>query len=159
MILKNNKVGLVFLTGLMLVIFISCNWSKKYEKEEQEKIQQYLADHPDDTFELKPSGLYYLDVVVGTGKLTETKDTSYVLFKAYDLNGKLLQSNYGKDTLVFPVNEGYYIPGFEEALSYMRGGGKSKALVPSSLAYQDYNPWLYEIYLIKVVAGPGTAKK
>ena len=76
--LKNNKVGLVFLTGLMLMIVISCNWSKKFEKEEQEKIRQYLADHPNDSFELKPSGLYYMDVVVGTGELAETKDTSYV---------------------------------------------------------------------------------
>lgn len=157
--LKNNKIGLVLITGLMLSMIISCNWSKKWEKEEREKIQAYLSSHPKDTFELKPSGLYYMDVVIGTGKLAETHDTSYVLYKAYYLDGTLLQSNYGKDTLVYPVNEGFYLKGFEEALSYMKGGGKSKALLPSYLAYGEYTPLLYEIYLIKVVPGPGSGTK
>jgi FKBP-type peptidyl-prolyl cis-trans isomerase len=157
--IKTKKAGLAFLAGVMIFAFISCNWTNEYENVEREKIQAYLSSHPNDTFELKPSGLYYMDIVIGTGKLAETHDTSYVLYKVYYLDGTLLQSNYGKDTLVYPVNEGYYIAGFEEALSYMRGGGKSKALLPSNLAYGNYTPLLYEIYLVKLAAGPGPGKK
>jgi uncharacterized lipoprotein len=42
---------------LMALMFInSCSLEKKYEKEEKDSIQQYLADNPDLNFELKPSG-------------------------------------------------------------------------------------------------------
>jgi FKBP-type peptidyl-prolyl cis-trans isomerase len=159
MIIKTKKAGLAFLAGVMIFSFISCNWTKKYEEEEREKIQKYLTDHPNDTFELKPSGLYYKDVIIGTGKLAETKDTAYVLFTLYDISGKKLLSNIGGDTIVNPVNEGFFITGFDEALTYMREGGKSKVIIPSNLAYGDYTPLVYDIYLVKLVPDPGTGKK
>jgi len=38
----------------------SCDLTKKYEKEEKEEIQNYLSQHPELSFVLKESGLYYL---------------------------------------------------------------------------------------------------
>lgn len=157
--LKNNKIGLVLITGLMLIMIVSCNWTKKLEKEEAEKIQQYLAYHPQDSFELKPSGLYYEDIVVGTGKLAETKDTAYIFSTLYDISDNKLATNIGGDTIISPVNEGYFITGFDEALTYMREGGKSKVIIPSNLAYGDYTPLVFDIYLVKLITGPGPGKK
>jgi FKBP-type peptidyl-prolyl cis-trans isomerase len=153
--LKTNTIGFTFIACLLLFAFSSCNWTKKYEEEERDKIQKYLSDHPNDTFELKPSGLYYKDVVIGTGKLAETKDTAYVLFTLYDIDDIKLLTNIGGDTIVNPVNEGYFITGFDEALTYMREGG----IIPSNLAYRDYTPLVYDIYLVKLIAGPGPDKK
>ncbi len=60
----------------MAVLFlISCDPSKKYEKQEQEEIDQYLGDNSEIEFELKPSGLYYYDVDVGSGVMPEASDT------------------------------------------------------------------------------------
>jgi FKBP-type peptidyl-prolyl cis-trans isomerase len=162
-ILRNKNIGLALLTGFSLIMCVSCNLSndwEKWEKEEEAAIQQYLSAHPKDTFELKPSGLYYMDVVVGTGKLAETNDTSYVFYTGYYLNGTKFASNYNTDdTIICPLNSDYLFAGFKEALTYMRAGGQAKAIIPSDLACYDYIPRLYDIYLVKLVPGPGKGTK
>jgi FKBP-type peptidyl-prolyl cis-trans isomerase len=136
---------------------------KKYEKEEEEEIQRYLLSNPDLSFKLKSSGLYYCDVVVGTGIHPETGDTAYMMFTAIYLSGDTLGTNVGTtDTLINPVNEGYRILGFDEAITYMNQGGKSKFIVPSYLGYGNsglyfpaYTPIVFEVDLVRVKLRPG----
>jgi FKBP-type peptidyl-prolyl cis-trans isomerase len=147
-----------------MINFISCNPSKKWkEMEEEEKmaIQDYLYDHDTLDFELKTSGLYYLDVEVGTGPQAETHDTAYMFYTMSYLSGTVFETNAETDdTLVFPVNEGWLsVKGFEEAVTYMKEGGKSKFLVPSSLAFgasgtyyiPSYTPFLFDAELVKLI--------
>ena len=57
------------------------------------------------------------------------------------------------------------IQGFNEGLSYMKQGGKSLFLVPSSLGYgsmgnyyggiSGYTPLLFEVQLVLLKKGPG----
>jgi FKBP-type peptidyl-prolyl cis-trans isomerase FkpA len=164
MIRKNNLLFYVIFSGLMLISLASCNPSKKYEKEEAAQIQAYLNSNPSLNFELKPSGLYYLDVETGTGPVTETHDTAYTFYTAKLLNGTVFDTNVGTDdTLVFPVNEDYLIKGFDEGITYMREGGKALFLIPSSLAYGSggtyyiagYTPVLFDVELVKIKPGPG----
>lgn len=140
----------------------SCNPARKYEKAERESIDNYFNQNDTINFELKPSGLYYHEVVAGTGRAAMTQDTAYVTYTGMFLDGTVFNTNVGGTSLIFPVNEGYLITGFDEGITYMKEGGKSMFLIPSSLAYGPqgylsiggYTPLLYNVELVHVVPGP-----
>jgi FKBP-type peptidyl-prolyl cis-trans isomerase len=167
MIRKYNQTILLFLAAVLLMSLGSCNPAKKYEKEERAKIQEYLSHNSNLNFVLKPSGLYYLEVEAGSGRLPVTHDTAYIIYTGKFLDGTVFDTNIGTtktDTLIRPVNEGWIISGFDEGLTYMKEGGKAMLLIPSELAYgtygrypyiQGYTPLLFDIELVKVKAGPG----
>jgi len=150
------------LAGLIILLVVSCDPSKKYLKEEEEEIQIYLAEHPGLTFQKKPSGLYYLDLVEGTGETPTRSDTAYTFYKGMYLSEEEFDTNVGTtDTLIRPVDEGWLIPGYDEAILYMKEGGKAMVLIPSTLGYGPsgvyfpaYTPILFEIELVKLVQGP-----
>jgi peptidyl-prolyl cis-trans isomerase A (cyclophilin A) len=157
----NNLVKSVLFTGLIMILFSSCVNEKKYEEQEAAEIQQYLTEHPDLNFELKKSGLYYLDVIVGSGSQPKTSDTVFIFYTGYFLNGTEFESNVGKDAFIFPVNEGWVIQGIDEGIMLMKEGGTAKFLIPSSLGYGNYSAWiqpytplLFEVFLDSLVAGP-----
>jgi FKBP-type peptidyl-prolyl cis-trans isomerase FkpA len=159
-----NKIFRPVIASIILLTFIivSCDPTSKYEKEELAQIQDYLTAHPDQDFELKASGLYYLDVIVGTGLQPVTHDTAYVIYTGKYLDGEAFGTNVDGDTLVYPVNEGALLPGFEEGVMNMREGGHSLLLVNSKLGYGNagiyfpaFTPTLFEIELVQVVPGPG----
>lgn len=165
MIKKYYNSILLFLAVGLIVTLGSCNPAHKYEKAEKESLQNYLNNHASDTFELKSSGLYYRDVVVGTGRTPVAHDTAYVLYTGKFLDGTVFDSNIGVglSNLIFPVDEGVLIEGFDEGITYMKQGGKAQFLVPSSLAYgtqgyytiSGYTPLMYEVELLLVKPGPG----
>ena len=163
MIRKNYQLVSTLFIALVTVLFVSCNPTKKYEEEEKASIQDYLASHPDQNFELKPSGLYYLDVVVGTGLAPDDLDTTYVKYTIKFLDGQVYDTNVGTDdTLVFLSKAGLYPEGFEEGVSYMKVGGKALFLTPSKLAYgtsgtyyiPGYTPLLFDVELVRLIPGP-----
>jgi peptidyl-prolyl cis-trans isomerase A (cyclophilin A) len=158
-----RKFILPILAGMIILLVTSCFSTKKMEKDERIQIENFIIANPDLNFELKESGLYYADVKVGTGVQPVTHDTAYIFYTAKYLSGTLIGTNAGTtDTLICPVKEGFLISGFDEAVSYMRVGGKSKFIVPSYLGYGEnsvyfpaYTPILFEADLVRVKAGPG----
>jgi len=159
-----NHITSIILFGVILITAVSCKVSKKYEDEERAEIDNYLANHPDLAFELKPSGLYYLEVEIGPGELTVTHDTAFIMYTGMYLDGTVFDTNVGtEDTLIFPVDEGWVLLGFDEGITYMRDGGKAKFLVPSNLAYGStgwypipgYTPLLFDVELVRLIPGPG----
>jgi len=156
----------LLLSGLIITI-ASCNEKfKKYAEEEISKIEEYLAKNSSLNFDLKTSGLYFLELEAGDGLQANTHDTAYVFYTLKLLDGTELDSNVGTvDTLIFPVNEGYLITGFDEGVTYMKEGGKAIFLIPSSLAYgttgdyygtiAGYTPLLFDVVLSHVKQGPG----
>jgi FKBP-type peptidyl-prolyl cis-trans isomerase len=126
--------------------------------QEKLEIQNYRNDNPTLSFQLKPSGLYYLDLIIGTGPVPVAHDTAYVQYTGKFLNGNVFDTNIGGADLVFPVVEGWLISGFDEGITYMREGGKALFLMPSKLAYGSagyysipgYTPLLFEVDLVKV---------
>src|SRR4030042_6356771 len=163
MIQITRKIMMPVLAGLIIILITSCLGTEKYEKEEKEEIQKFLMRNPDLDFYLKESGLYYLDVKVGTGVQPVTNDTAYIFYTGRYLDESKFGTNVGTtDTLIAPVNVGYLIPGFDEAITYMKVGGNSKFIVPSYLGYGQsgyyfpaYTPILFEVDLVRVKAGPG----
>src|SRR5450759_4366607 len=164
MIKKYYKSILLFATAGLLISLVSCDPAKKYEKAEKESINNYLAANPADTFNLETSGLYYHDVLAGTGRTPVAHDTAYVIYTGRFLNGNTFDTNVGGANLVFPVAEGYLIVGFDEGVTYMKEGGKATFLIPSSLGYgtqgyytiPGYTPLLYDVELVQIVPGPAT---
>ena len=112
---------------------------------------------------LKSSGIYYADITVGTGIKPVAHDTAYIFYNAMYLSEVVFGTNIGtKDTLIAPINEGFLIAGFDEAITYMNEGGKAMAVVPSYLGYGNnsyyfpaYTPIVFEINLVRVKRGPG----
>jgi FKBP-type peptidyl-prolyl cis-trans isomerase len=160
---KRISSGLVLLFIFLIFTLASCLKQHDLEKEQLAKIQKYLDDHPDLNFELKESGLYYLETIPGSGPVAATHDTAYLFFSGYFLDGTSFATNSGTtDTLIVPVNEGLLILGVDEAITYMREGGHCKILFPSELGYGNsgyymtaYTPLIFDLYLAKLVPGPG----
>lgn len=150
-----------------MILLISCNLTTKtddYEAKEKLDIQNFLKNNDTIDFESKASGLYYYDIVVGTGLQAETHDTAYVFYAVQYLSGGIFDTNFETtDTLIYPVNEGRYIPGFEETVTYMREGGKALSIIPSSLAFgsagnyyvSPYTPFILQTALVKLVKHSG----
>lgn len=163
MMRRNVQPVLLYLTTVLVITLVSCDPAKKYEKEETLKIESYLNSNKNLNFELKPSGLYYLEVQAGTGRMPVAHDTAFVKYSGKFLDGSVFDTNVGKpDSLKFPVAEGWLIYGFDEGITFMKEGGISMFLVPSKLAYgpsgyyiiEGYTPLLYDVELVKVKPGP-----
>ena len=158
MIKGKNRIGLSVIAGIVIISISSCNVTKKYEKEEEANIQTYITNHPTLNYEKKASGLYYLDTEVGTGAQVATGDSVFLMFDGFYLNGIKFGTNYGTtDTVKGRAGSGDFIAGFDEAITYMKAGGKSKVVVPSYLAYGTsgysmpaYTTLLYDIYLVRL---------
>ena len=164
MIKKYYQSILLFLAVVLMLSLGSCDPSKKYEKAERESIQNYLNSNSDLNFELKPSGLYYHEVLAGTGRMPIMHDTAYLKYTEKFLDGTIYDTNVGTtDTLIRPVAEGWIVYGIDEGITYMKEGGKTTFLVPSKLAYGSsgsysipgYTALLFDIELVRVKPGPG----
>jgi len=165
MIKRNIQQIFLLLTVVLMVSLVSCDPSKKFEKEESVKIQDYLSSNSNLNFVLKTSGLYYLEVQAGSGQLPVKLDTVYTKFTAKFLDGTIFDTNVGTpDSLISILGEGWPLSGYDEGIAYMKVGGKAILLLPSKLAYgsygsypyiQGYTPLLLDVELVKVKAGPG----
>jgi FKBP-type peptidyl-prolyl cis-trans isomerase FkpA len=164
MIRKRSLTTVLVISAMVILSLGSCDPAKKYQKQEREEIDKYLSDNSNLAFELKPSGLYYYDVQVGTGVLPAKSDTVYLFYTGKFLDGTVFDSNVAtKDTLILPIGEGWLINGFDEGIQYMKVGGKAMLLIPSDLGYGPvgrgpiggYTPILFDVELLKVKLSSG----
>jgi len=151
---------------LMLALLMTCCEINRWEEHEHKMINDYLKSLGDTVYTLTPSGLYYIELSPGTGRSPIDLDTVYFKYIATFL-----------DYVEFDRNDPYTTPykyvmgkfddvrvGVDEGLRYMKAGGKSRFLTPSSLAWgfegipgyvAGYTPILWTIELDSVKAGPG----
>jgi FKBP-type peptidyl-prolyl cis-trans isomerase len=161
---KNSFSNLVLISLLIVTALTSCDIRKKLKEEEQARITDFLAKNPNLLFQKKESGLYYYDVVVGSGPQANTGDSAFIFYNLKLLDGRIFESNIGTvDTMVIPVNQGKVsVKGFDEGITYMKEGGQAMLLVPSSLAFGEtgtanqfisiggYEPLLFDVYLVRL---------
>lgn len=110
--------------------------AERLQKEPQE-IAKYLKDN---NIEVKPkmSGLYYIDEVLGKGENVQHGDLVSVHYVIYNLDNEVIESSYEYgEPLHFVYGENQMIAGIEEAVGYMKVGGKCKIIVPSQLGFGD----------------------
>ncbi len=162
MIRKNFRAIIPLAAAVLIMSVVSCDPGRKMEKEEKESIQAYLEKNSSLNFVKQPSGLYYLEVVEGTGISPVRTDSAYVKYTGKFLDGSVFDSNVSSGKL-YGFIIGQNITGFDEGITLMKPGGKSTLLIPSSLAYgamgtygiSGYTPLLFEIELVKAVPYTG----
>lgn len=80
-----------------------------------------------------PSGLQYKIIKEGKGAKPSVNSEVEVFYKGMLIDGKEFESNIGKESVKFPVNQ--VIKGWTEALQLMPVGSKWILYIPSELAY------------------------
>ena len=130
-------------------------------QKKKEAISNYLNTHATDTFTLEKSGLYYRQVLLGTGASLAIGDTACIYYTGRFLDLSSFDTNVGGKMFKFAVGKGDVLQGFDEGTYYMKQGGKAQLLIPSSLAYGSqgyysiggYTPLLYDVELVLVIPG------
>jgi FKBP-type peptidyl-prolyl cis-trans isomerase len=161
MIRKNLQALLPLLIITLIFSLTSCDPSAKMEKKEKEEIQAFLSS-TDSIFVKQPSGLYYNEIVSGTGVSPKRSDSAFVKYTGKFLSGSIFDSNVSSGKL-YGFIIGQNISGFDEGITLMKPGGKSTLLIPSNLAYgasgtygiSGYTPLLFDIELVKTIPYTG----
>ena len=106
-------------------------------QEEPQKILRYVKKH-DVKVAPKESGLYFIETEIGTGESVQNGDLVAVHYTIYNIEDELIESSYDYgQPIPFVYGDNQMIPGIEEAVGYMKVGGKSRIIVPSQLGFGD----------------------
>jgi FKBP-type peptidyl-prolyl cis-trans isomerase len=84
-----------------------------------------------------PAGVYYQDVVVGSGQKIQANDTISIGYQGWLSDGTQFAQS---DSIAFPLGMGAVIPGLEDGVSGegadpMRVGGERKLVIPPGMGY------------------------
>jgi FKBP-type peptidyl-prolyl cis-trans isomerase len=156
------KVSLLLMIALLAT---SCE-TNRWEEHERQLINDYIKSLKDTLYVLNPSGLYYIELIPGTGPYPVDLDTVYFKYKAAFTDYVQFDCNDPYTTPYIYVIGGLYhiVSGVDEGLRYMKAGGTSRLLTPSSLAWgfegipgyvAGYTPILWTLKLDSIKAGPG----
>ena len=113
-----------------------------------------------DSTELRPSGLYVHDLVVGTGQVADSMSTVEVWYTGWLADGTKFDSNRERgESFAFTVGIGQVIAGWDEGLRGMKVGGKRQLVIPPKLGYGDIGSapviprmatLVFEVELVKI---------
>ncbi|ABB32587.1 Peptidylprolyl isomerase [Geobacter metallireducens RCH3] len=83
-----------------------------------------------------PSGLSYVDLVVGNGPQPTSGKPVKVHYTGWLENGTKFDSSVDRgEPFVFTIGAGEVIPGWDEGVMTMKVGGKRRLIVPAQLGY------------------------
>jgi FKBP-type peptidyl-prolyl cis-trans isomerase len=128
---------------LLLLAATGCE-KNKWAIYEQKMIDAYIKSLKDTTYVLYPSGLYYIELIPGTGPNPRDNDTVYFKYKAAFTDYVQFDQNDPYTTpLKYVIGSfvGMKMKGVDEGLRYMKAGGTSRLLTPSDLAYGFEGLW------------------
>jgi FKBP-type peptidyl-prolyl cis-trans isomerase len=85
------------------------------------------------------SGLYYKDLVTGTGATAAAGYTVRVAYSGWLVNGQQFDGTEKKvpPYFEFLLNAGKVIKGWDEGVQGMKVGGKRQLVIPPALGYGD----------------------
>lgn len=89
-----------------------------------------FSDYKKDT-----SGIYYLDVVVGSGLTVVPKSTVNYFYTGYLADGRRFDTNVGGSALTTVVGSGGVIRGVDRGFLGMNQGGRRRLIIPPALGY------------------------
>jgi FKBP-type peptidyl-prolyl cis-trans isomerase FkpA len=144
-----KQIFAVLLLILVVVAFSSCNKDdnglEKMRESELAILDEYIANtHPDSL--PKSSGLYYIEEIEGHGdSLIRGGDNIQIFYATWRLDSPtdstLIDQSQGYlegqryEPKTFVVGTSAVISGLDEAVTYMREGGKAHLVLPSEIAY------------------------
>ncbi|HEY4321902.1 MAG TPA: FKBP-type peptidyl-prolyl cis-trans isomerase [Gemmatimonadales bacterium] len=83
-----------------------------------------------------PSGLYYRDITVGTGRVAASGDQVVMSYIGALPDGTVFdKSSPDSPTISFPLGAGQVVAGWDEGIVGMKVGGKRQLIVPPDLGY------------------------
>jgi FKBP-type peptidyl-prolyl cis-trans isomerase FkpA len=111
-----------------------------------------------------PTGLYYQDLVTGTGAVADTGKTVRVYYTGWLTSGEQFDSNRNKTPFEFVLGLNTVIKGWEEGLKGMRVAGRRRLVIPPELGYGGRTSGLipagsvlvFDIELVSVTGGTTT---
>jgi len=95
---------------------------------------EYIAKQKSNGYTTTASGLLFKQIKAGNGVKPNITDTVLVHYTGKFVDGKVFDSNEGKESFKTALNAGA-IRGFLEALSMMEEGSTAEAIIPWNLAY------------------------
>lgn len=126
------------------------NYSLEAKFGENKKTgEDYIAKHKGEGYTQTPSGLLFKQTKSGMGVKALQSDTVLVHYTGMFTNGKIFDSNLGKEAFKISMNSGA-IKGFLEALSMMEVGSEAMVIIPYYLAYGkegNRNPYTGEMQM------------
>jgi len=153
--MKNSRVT-IFVSILVIIGVVSSCFKDEYSLEiEKQERDEYIAENNIYT-EPTASGLYYIEILEGTGEMPVPGEVVEVEYTGTFLNGEEFDS--GKFSFTIGIMQ--VIKGWDEGIAYMKVGGKAKLIIPSNLGYgiqgsnsgliPPYTTLLFEVELIDI---------
>lgn len=139
------------------------SWIEDFRNYEKVILKQFLDEEKLDVNPL-PTGIYYLNLKKGTGKMIEPGDTVLVNYEGRFLNGKFFDSTVRRNKPFQFVygTEWQVIEGMEKAIGIMREGEKALFILPSDLAFGNrgstnnlippFTSLIFEVEILKVTS-------
>jgi FKBP-type peptidyl-prolyl cis-trans isomerase len=118
------KIGITILAVLLAVAVAGAGQTTKPGGAMDEKIVT------------TPSGLKYVDLVMGTGEEATQGQTVIVHYTGWLTDGKKFDSSVDRgEPFSFPLGAERVIKGWDEGVAGMKVGGKRKLMIPPQLGY------------------------
>jgi FKBP-type peptidyl-prolyl cis-trans isomerase len=166
--MRKSSILSVSIVLTSIILWLTGCEKAAWDKQEKRQIDDYIESLGDTIYELKPSGLYYIELTAGTGAFPDDGDTVSFYAKGCLLDNTVYTSNYKESTpykyiMGKALTTGELLLGLDEGIRYMKEGGISRIVLPSSLAWgkygygfaiPGYTPVYYEVKLITVIPGP-----
>jgi peptidylprolyl isomerase len=107
------------------------------EEFEQVKIWAYLKQGAFENVDSTGSGMYYIMESPGAGEPFVDGNEVKVFYTGKFLDGRVFDSNIGKEAFSFTLPGDYIIDGWNEGIKLMRNGEKGTFIIPYYLGYGE----------------------
>lgn len=118
------------------IFLLGCKTYSESDKSDFDRTIEKYLDNSTVEYKRSPSGLYYHIEKEGQGDFIKVTDIVSFTYEGRLLNGKIFDDAYKRKPLEFDVRK--LIQGWQEAMLYLKKGGKVKLIVPPQLGYGDY---------------------
>lgn len=138
-----NKIFLAITSLLLLTACLKDDSIKDYSKENEEQIQEYLANNNLEATK-DEYGIYHIIEEEGTGENPIDSDIVKISYDAYLTSGDTINSTNG-DSSYLTLQD--IILGLRAGIPNFKKGGGGKIIIPSRHAFQDGSVIIFDIEL------------
>ncbi len=126
------KQKVIIITGFILILLLSIALTACLDSDDTASPEE--TESPPATVTTQ-SGLKYIEIAEGTGLQPQIGDLVEFHYTGTLDDGTRFESSVGGDPVKFAFGLTSIIPGFEEGIGMMRGGGEAKFIIPPELGY------------------------